>query len=154
MAIFSVEIRVAATVYVVAETEEEAINTVKEFDQTGGELPTGIEFIDGLPVSGARYNDPGFPDISISPAVTIYASGLTAYFVEESGFDCDRAFTEGWGIFQASGDGQWYIDSDDEAESKSFIGTALEYVEYRAQQGSEYHRDALEWVEEVNADSD
>lgn len=82
-AIFSVEITIAATVYVLAEDEDEAIRAVRAFDQNSGELPAHSEIIDGLPVSGARFGDPDFPTISISPAITVHASDCDAYFVEE-----------------------------------------------------------------------
>jgi hypothetical protein len=81
--VFSADIMVCMTVYVVAETEEDACKQVQAFHGEGGEMRTGDEFISGLPVSEARYSDPDFPDISISPAVTVYAEDLTAYFVEE-----------------------------------------------------------------------
>lgn len=81
--VFSVDIMVCMTVYVTAETEEDACKQVQAFHGEGGELRKDEEFISGLPVSEARYSDPDFPDISISPAVTVHAENLTAYFVEE-----------------------------------------------------------------------
>lgn len=81
--IYSVEIMIAATVYVVAKDEADAVQQVQAFHMDDGEMRSGDELIEGLPVSGARYDDPDFPPISISPAVTVHAEDLTAYFVEE-----------------------------------------------------------------------
>lgn len=153
--IYSVEIMLAATVYVVAENEADAVQQVQAFHMDGGEMSTrNNEFIAGLPVSGARYDDPDFPEISISPAVTVYAENLAASHVEDisedDSFDNGRAFEEGWGIFQASGDGRYYIDADDEAPSRMFVGAADDYVQHRADEGSLYHKAALEWIEAHN----
>lgn len=82
--IYSVEIMIAATVYVVADDETDAVTQVRQFHMDGGEMSTrNNEFIDGMPVSNARYGDENFPAISISPAVTIHAENLSAEFVEE-----------------------------------------------------------------------
>lgn len=82
--IYSVEIMIAATVYVVAKDEADAVQQVQAFHMDGGEMRTGDEFIEGLPVSGARFGGPDFPTISISPAVTVHAENLKAFFVEEA----------------------------------------------------------------------
>jgi hypothetical protein len=81
--IYSVEITIAATVYVVAASEAEAVEQVKAFHMDGGELRTGDEFIDGLPVSGVSFDHPDFPDISMSPAITVYAEATRADLEDE-----------------------------------------------------------------------
>jgi hypothetical protein len=87
--IYSVEITIAATVYVVAASEAEAVEQVKAFHMDGGELRTGDEFIDGLPVSGASFDHPDFPDISMSPAITVYAEATRADLEDELPDDDD-----------------------------------------------------------------
>lgn len=81
--IFSVDIMIAATVYVVADDTDSALRAVHAFDQHGGEFRTGTEFIEGLPVSSAHYGDPDFPAISLSPAVTVHANDSYICEVEE-----------------------------------------------------------------------
>lgn len=152
MNIYSVEVMIAATVYVAAKDEADAVEQVKTFHMDGGELRTGDEFIEGLPVSGARYSDPGFPEISISPAVTLYAEDLTAYFVEEVEdfeFDCNQAISEGWGIFESTERG-WHIEKDDESTIFATDDDAVTHVHAQATMGSEYHAAALAWIEEHN----
>jgi hypothetical protein len=83
MKIFSVEIAIAATVYVTAESEDEAVRKVRAFNNHGGEFRTELEFIEGLPVSSARFGSPNFPEISISPAVTVHSDSQEAYLVDD-----------------------------------------------------------------------
>ena len=67
MNLYSIDVRLCATAYVQAETEEEALALVREaFDNTTAELPTG----DGsVTVDGGDFGLM-MPEVSLSPAVT------------------------------------------------------------------------------------
>lgn len=70
MNVYGVEIKICATAYVKARSEAEAIEEVRKLDGTFLELQED----DGNdpPISNRRYDDPSLPDISISPAMTVY----------------------------------------------------------------------------------
>jgi hypothetical protein len=67
--IFSADIMICATVYVKAESEAEAIAKIGELRNTSLELE--IDEHGELPISGRRFDDPGLPDVSLSPVMTI-----------------------------------------------------------------------------------
>lgn len=70
MNVYSVEIKICGTVYVKARSEAEAIEEVRKLDGAGIELAEddGLE----LPITGKNYDDPDLPDVSMSPAMTVY----------------------------------------------------------------------------------
>jgi hypothetical protein len=72
MPIYSQDIRLCATAYVRAESAEEAARLISEHFGEGetAELPTGQGLY--VDVSGARFDVPSLPDVSISPAVSFY----------------------------------------------------------------------------------
>lgn len=72
MKLFSIDVKVFATMYVKAETEEQAIEVINRWKNTGCELPTGDCEAGGDPiqVNGDRYSRL-MPDVSFSPAITI-----------------------------------------------------------------------------------
>lgn len=82
-AIYSVNVMICATIYVVAESEDDATQQVQAFHMDGGTLSNDDEIIDGVPVSGMEFNNPNFPEISMSPAVTVYAENLSAEYADD-----------------------------------------------------------------------
>lgn len=67
--LYSTELRVYVTAYIVADSEEEAEATARNMAGIGLELPTGYAG-DGIEVYGRSYH-PDMPRDSLSPAVTI-----------------------------------------------------------------------------------
>lgn len=77
--LYQIEALVAATLYIKADTLEEAIAkaaTVKgdalEVQDAGGEVP----------VSDLMFDDPELPEISFSPAMTVHHVDATGYLSE------------------------------------------------------------------------
>lgn len=67
--VYSVDVRIVGTVYVKANSRNQAIGKVRGFKLSG------IEVSDGqgdIPISGAMFDSPELPDISLSPAMTIH----------------------------------------------------------------------------------
>lgn len=62
--IWSADVRVVATVYVIARNEREARKLIR------AKLADGIEAGESEDISGAMYDSPDLPDISYSPAMT------------------------------------------------------------------------------------
>ena len=72
--IYSLDIEVAMTVYINADSEEEAKTIAKGLRETGMDLPTGGTGGDlDAEITDAMINA-SLPDISFSPAVTIKAA--------------------------------------------------------------------------------
>jgi hypothetical protein len=71
MPIYSVEMNVLATLYIRAATPEEAARIAREQVDTSIEVGERDAGGGELPVSGASYDDPDLPDVSLSPAMTI-----------------------------------------------------------------------------------
>ncbi len=69
MAVWSVDVKITATAYIRAETQEEALKLAKELEGDGLEL---FEQDGDLPISGKQYDDPDLPDVSLSPAMTVH----------------------------------------------------------------------------------
>ncbi|TGT64038.1 MULTISPECIES: hypothetical protein [unclassified Mesorhizobium] len=69
MNLYSIELKICATAYIKAETEEAALAKAKELVGDGIELRED-EYAE-LPISGKRYDDEDLPDVSLSPAMTI-----------------------------------------------------------------------------------
>lgn len=65
MKVYSIDLVVAATAYIKAENEEEAIAKIREF--ADGEL-----MVEGTMISDAQFRSPNLPDVSLSPAMTIH----------------------------------------------------------------------------------
>lgn len=72
MNVYSIEVKLCATAYIKAESEEEAEKIARaNFGETCcGDLPIG-EYGDPA-ISDKSYENPDLPDISLSPAVTFY----------------------------------------------------------------------------------
>lgn len=65
MNVYSVDMRLAATIYVKAESEKEARDKALTF------AAESFEFLpDAVTVSDAAMDDPNFPEISLSPVMT------------------------------------------------------------------------------------
>lgn len=64
MSVYQIDLKVAATAYVRADSKEEAIQALKD------EIGRGCDF-DDFEVSDLRLSDPELPDISLSPAMTV-----------------------------------------------------------------------------------
>lgn len=73
MNVYSIDIKIVATAYVKAESEEaaKAVFEANLSEGNGGELPEGEA---AIPVSGLAYDNPALPEWSISPAVTFYGA--------------------------------------------------------------------------------
>jgi len=67
MPVYSIDLKVAATAYVRADTKEQAIAALKD------EIcyPRGSEIFD-LQISDARLDSADLPNISLSPAMTVW----------------------------------------------------------------------------------
>ena len=68
MNVYQVEVTIHATAYIKANTPEEAIAKAKELEDRSPEI---LDADGDVPISGARYDDPDLPDVSLSPAMTI-----------------------------------------------------------------------------------
>jgi hypothetical protein len=66
MAVYSIDLKVAATAYVKADTKEQAIAALKE--EIGKH---GTDFSD-FEISGLPLDSEDLPDISLSPAMTVW----------------------------------------------------------------------------------
>jgi hypothetical protein len=64
-------------------------------------------------------------------------------------FDNDQAFREGWGIFECHGsdNGNWQLQKDDEYNLFDSDPSAWIFVVASANSGSEYHKQALNFLE-------
>ncbi|MEQ1950890.1 hypothetical protein [Mesorhizobium sp. CN2-181] len=69
MNLYSLDIKICATAYIKAETEEEALAIAQGMTDSI-ELQTDEE--KEIAISGRQYDDPDLPDISISPAITFH----------------------------------------------------------------------------------
>jgi hypothetical protein len=85
MNLYNADILIKATVYVKAESEEEAQEKVLKLNGLCLELSEDEHA--ELPITGMTYNNPDLPDISLSPAVTVgYADPIQ---VVEEDIDAD-----------------------------------------------------------------
>lgn len=72
MNLYSIDIKICATAYIKAESEEEAMKIAKEqLADTGMELPDNLDWLE-LPITGKEFDSPDLPDVSLSPAMTLY----------------------------------------------------------------------------------
>jgi hypothetical protein len=66
--IYRIDMMVAATAYIRANSEDEALQLARAMrDDTLEVADAGSE----VPISGARFDDPDLPDVSLSPAMTV-----------------------------------------------------------------------------------
>jgi DnaJ-class molecular chaperone len=100
--LFSINVRLVATAYILAQSEEEAMAAARDLTDSSGEMPTGY-FGDGIEISGESYN-PDMPELSFSPAMTVVGpiEGETPELVTEwAEIDCGQC--EGTGTTDAMG---------------------------------------------------
>lgn len=80
MPLFQTEVMICATVYIKAETAEQAAEKLQGVD-TGLELSTrgarSVWLNEDLAVSGLRFDDTRLPDMSLSPAMTLHLMQFT-----------------------------------------------------------------------------
>jgi len=72
MNVYSVTIKIAATAYIKAETEADALRKAGALENCGLELPTGD--MGDADICGLAYDDPELPEISLSPAMTMHGA--------------------------------------------------------------------------------
>lgn len=70
MKLYSVDIKICATAYIKAKTPEEAFEIAKSLKH--GALELSPDEYQDIPISGRQYDDPDLPDVSLSPAMTVY----------------------------------------------------------------------------------
>jgi len=68
--LYSIDIKLYATAYIKADTEKEALKIARSLKMDGIELREDHDA--EMPISGQQFDDPDLPDISLSPAMTIY----------------------------------------------------------------------------------
>lgn len=83
--VFSVEVALCATMYVRAATAEEAAEKARAFVEDGG------FDLDGQPdvISGKQLDDPNLPEVSLSPAMTLYGDASAALFPDSGTISVD-----------------------------------------------------------------
>jgi hypothetical protein len=71
--VYSIDIKICATAYIKAETEEQAMEIAKrEFvENSGMELPDNLDWLE-MPITGMDYDSPDLPAVSLSPAMTFH----------------------------------------------------------------------------------
>jgi hypothetical protein len=84
MNVYSIDIKICATAYIKAKSEEEALEFAKrEFhSDCGMELPDDLHWLE-VPITGMSYDHPDLPDVSLSPAMSFHGP-----------FDGDKAIIE------------------------------------------------------------
>lgn len=74
--VFSIDVWICATAYIRADNEREAAQIARDMHMTTLELPTGIDITTGdddpIEISGAQLDSEALPDVSLSPAMTLY----------------------------------------------------------------------------------
>lgn len=68
--IYSIDVTIAATVYIRADTRAAAIEQARALEE-GKCIEVGESEDGDIPVSGLRYDDPDLPDLSLSPGMTV-----------------------------------------------------------------------------------
>lgn len=71
--LYTVDLMIAATVYIKADTLDEAKTKLRDLHQKALEL--GEDSHQQVPISGASYDSPKLPEASLSPAMTILVNG-------------------------------------------------------------------------------
>ncbi len=81
--LYSADIVINATAYIMAESAEEAVEKLSSIHDDGIEFSSRRQTIsDGIEMTGERYG-PDMPEISLSPAMTIRAPYRTVSLVED-----------------------------------------------------------------------
>lgn len=63
MPVFDIDVKIAGTLYIKAETKEQAEEILKELFEEGSEI---------IYTSGIDFEDKALPAVSLSPAMTVY----------------------------------------------------------------------------------
>jgi hypothetical protein len=85
MNVYSIDVMIAATAYIKADSPEEAMAKVAA--HLVNQEMVVAQYADGTGIiSGRRFSDPALPDVSLSPAMTIHGpwEGQKLYLMEES----------------------------------------------------------------------
>jgi len=78
MNVYSIDLKVCATVYIKASSAAEALDKARKLTMRSFAIMDN----DGdVPLSGLKYDDPNLPEISASPAMTIH--GIWSEFEEK-----------------------------------------------------------------------
>lgn len=84
MNVYSIDIQLAGTVYVKADSEDEALALAqKRMDVDDSGFGIAIEVDSDPMISGLQYDDPDLPEVSISPAMTVRGVTPLVELVEE-----------------------------------------------------------------------
>lgn len=76
--VYSFGVRIDATLYVKADTEEQARTLAEKSIRTGIAIEVRTDGVDDLPISGAAYDSPLLPVVSLSPAMSLNRQALGA----------------------------------------------------------------------------
>ncbi|TPJ51772.1 MULTISPECIES: hypothetical protein [unclassified Mesorhizobium] len=69
MNLYSIELKIAATAYIKAVDEEQALAAA--MDMVGNGIELSEDLCAGIPITGRRFDDEDLPEVSLSPAMTI-----------------------------------------------------------------------------------
>jgi hypothetical protein len=69
--IFRIDVQIAGTAYIKADSEEDAMMKVTTLNNSTLTVEDGLDGSD-VPISGRRFTDPLLPQISLSPAMTLH----------------------------------------------------------------------------------
>lgn len=83
MALYRTDIWIAATAYVQADSAEEAAEMVNTLDMCGFDLDEQMLDLDGVEISGKRFDDPDLPELSLSPAVSVYTRNMRGQMFDQ-----------------------------------------------------------------------
>lgn len=72
MNVYSITIQIAATAYIKADNEAEALAKANALNLRALELPTG--YLGEVAISGLRFDNPHLPEVSLSPAMTMHGA--------------------------------------------------------------------------------
>lgn len=76
MPLYSIDVKICGTVYIKAKSKKEARKKLKKHHDSAiystNEGTIGDIYGDSIPFSGAHFDSPGLPEISLSPAMTFY----------------------------------------------------------------------------------
>jgi hypothetical protein len=68
--LYSIDIKIYGTAYIKADSEEKALEIAKSLHMDGIELREDRDA--EIPITGQRFDDPDLPELSLSPAMTLY----------------------------------------------------------------------------------
>jgi hypothetical protein len=100
MPIYSIDVKIYATAYIRADSEKEATEIAQSLSQTALELPDCEDISNGdepIAITGTTLDGPNLPDISFSPAMTLYGpdEGITAEYSNDDGQEEDEEEDDG-----------------------------------------------------------